>query len=194
MGNRLSRLYTRTGDKGTTGLGDGSRVPKSGPRIEAIGDIDELNSALGVVLAQTLPGDLRARLTPLQHRLFDAGGEISMPGTSLILAEDVEGLEEALDDLNQRVPPLREFIMPGGGSPAAAHCHMARAICRRAERTVVALNDAEPVNVQTMRFLNRLSDLLFVTARLLARAENGEEILWEPRHRGDGEAGNGDRA
>ena len=178
MGNRLSRIYTRTGDAGTTGLGDGSRVPKDHPRVEAYGCVDELNSAIGVVLA--VPGladDVLACLTEVQHDLFDLGGELCIPGHTMVTGEQVTRLEQTLDHHNAQLPSLKEFILPGGG-PAASACHLARTICRRAERRVVTLAEAETVNGEVPRYLNRLSDLLFVIARVLARAEKGQEVLW----------------
>lgn len=177
MGNRLSKIYTRTGDKGSTGLGDGSRVDKDNLRVEAYGTVDELNSAIGVVLAAKLPPRLRQCLTRAQHELFDLGGELCMPGTTLIPASFVDGLERDLDVFNADLPPLKEFILPGG-SEAAARCHLARTIARRAERRVVSLSRQETVNEATIRYLNRLSDLLFVIARVLARSEGGSEVLW----------------
>ena len=177
MGNRLSKIYTRTGDKGTTGLGDGSRVDKDSLRVEAYGTVDELNSALGLVLSADLPDAVRACLTRAQHELFDLGGELCMPGTTLIPDNYVEGLEQALDGFNDDLPPLKDFILPGG-SEAAARCHMARTIARRAERRVISLAHNETVNEATIRYLNRLSDLLFVIARVLARREGGTEVIW----------------
>jgi cob(I)alamin adenosyltransferase len=177
MGNRLSKIYTRTGDKGTTGLGDGSRVDKDSLRVEAYGTVDELNSALGLVLSADLPDEVRACLTRAQHELFDLGGELCMPGTTLIPDNYVEGLEQALDGFNDDLPPLKDFILPGG-SEAAARCHMARTIARRAERRVISLAHNETVNEATIRYLNRLSDLLFVIARVLARREGGTEVIW----------------
>lgn len=183
MGTRLSRIYTRTGDEGTTGLTDGTRVTKDDLIIEAMGSVDELNSAVGVVLTETIPDSVRAHLTPIQHRLFDAGGELSMPGTAMIQRQDVDDLEAALDELNEGLPPLQNFVMPGGTS-AAAHAHMARAICRRAERDTVALHrHGTALNSHTLHFLNRLSDLLFVICRQLARVDGGEEVQWAPRQR-----------
>ncbi len=185
MGNRLSRIYTRTGDDGTTGLGDGSRVPKDSLRVEAFGTVDELNSAVGVLLAMPdLPPGVGARLTEVQHELFDLGGELCIPGHRVITAEHVARLEHSLDELNDALPALKEFILPGGGRAAAA-CHMARSIARRAERRVWALSRAETVSPEGAKYLNRLSDLLFVLARVLARHERGAEVLW--RHdRGKG--------
>ncbi len=178
MGNRLSKIYTRTGDDGTTGLGDGSRVPKDGARVEAYGTVDELNSCIGVLLAITsLPDKVRACLTEVQHELFDMGGELCIPGHQAIVAPQVSRLEQELDEFNEALPPLKEFILPGGG-PGAAACHVARAVARRAERRVWTLAKAEAVGPEVMKYLNRLSDLLFVLARVLARHEQGTEVLW----------------
>jgi cob(I)alamin adenosyltransferase len=179
MGNRLSKIYTRTGDDGTTGLGDGSRVDKTHARIEAYGTVDEANSTIGVILGvPDLPAEIVAALTRIQHELFDLGGELAVPGYRAIKAEHVAALEECLDRLNQPLPPLKEFILPGGG-PAAAACHLARAITRRAERCAWTLAKQEPVAPEVTGYLNRLSDLLFVMARVLARHERGEEVLWK---------------
>lgn len=177
MGNRLSKIYTRTGDSGTTGLGDGTRVPKDDIRVEAYGTVDELNSALGMVLAQDVPADVREVLQEVQHELFDLGSELCMPGYSAIRDEQVTRLEQALDSLNENLPALKEFILPGGGVAAAA-CHLARTVCRRAERRVFTLARDENVREELLRYLNRLSDLLFVVARVLARHETGQEVLW----------------
>jgi cob(I)alamin adenosyltransferase len=179
MGHRLSKIYTRTGDDGTTGLGDGSRVPKTHPRIEAAGTIDEANSAVGMVLAAAvLPDRAQQLLTRVQHELFDLGGELAVPGYRIISAAHVARLEEQLDQLNQNLPPLKEFILPGGG-PATAACHLARAITRRAERCAWALAQTEAVAPELLCYLNRLSDLLFVMARVLVRHERGTEVLWQ---------------
>ena len=185
MGNRLSKIYTRTGDDGTTGLGDGTRVPKDSVRVEAYGTVDELNSAVGVLLAVPgLPPAISACLTEVQQQLFDLGGELCIPGHRAVSASQVTQLEEALDAFNDPLPPLKEFILPGGG-PAAAACHLARTIARRAERRVWTLARAEAVSPEVAKYLNRLSDLLFVLARVLARHESGAEVLW--RHeRGKG--------
>ncbi len=184
MGNRLSKIYTRTGDDGTTGLGDGSRVAKDDARVEAYGCVDETNSAIGLVLAvPDLPADVFERLIAVQHELFDLGGELCIPGHRAIEASHVAGLEDALDAFNDLLPPLKEFILPGGG-PAAAACHLARAICRRAERRAWTLARSETVAPEALRYLNRLSDLLFVIARVLARHESGSEVLWKHVRRG----------
>jgi cob(I)alamin adenosyltransferase len=178
MGNRLSKIYTRTGDDGTTGLGDGSRVAKDDARVEAYGTVDELNSAVGMILSvPQLPAGIGALLTEVQHDLFDLGGELCIPGSRAIKAEQVTMLEESLDGLNDALPALKEFILPGGG-PAAAACHLARTIARRAERRVWSLAKQEAVSADVTNYLNRLSDLLFVIARVLARHESGAELLW----------------
>jgi cob(I)alamin adenosyltransferase len=177
MGHRLSKIYTRTGDKGVTGLGDGSRVDKDSLRVEAYGTVDELNSAVGFVLSADLPADVRDSLTRIQHELFDLGGELCMPGTTLIPDRYVDTLEKDLDRFNEDLPPLKDFILPGG-SEAASRCHLARTVARRAERRVVSLARDEAVNDATIRYLNRLSDLLFVVARVLARRDGGSEVLW----------------
>lgn len=179
MGKRLSKIYTRTGDDGTTGLGDGSRVDKDDPRVEAYGTVDEANSAIGAVLAaRTVRDDVRACLTEVQHDLFELGGELCIPGHRAVEAAFVTRLERELDRLNADLPPLADFILPGGG-PAAAACHVARTVVRRAERRVRSLAKREAVRDEVLRYLNRLSDLLFVIARVLARAETGQEIIWD---------------
>ena len=177
MGNRLSKIYTRTGDKGTTGLGDGSRVDKDSLRVETFGTVDELNSYVGLVLTAELDDAIRACLTRTQHELFDLGGELCMPGYTLIPETCVDQLETDLDQFNEDLPALKDFILPGG-SEAAARCHLARTVCRRAERLMVSLAKVEDINEASLRYLNRLSDLLFVIARVLARANGGEEVLW----------------
>lgn len=184
MGNRLSKIYTRTGDDGTTGLGDGSRVGKDSARVDAYGTVDEANSAIGVVLAvANVPQDIRALLTTVQHQMFDLGGELCIPGHAAITAADVDALEAQLDHYNDPLPALKDFILPAGGE-AAARCHLARTIVRRAEREAVALSRQEAVRPEAIRYLNRLSDLLFVLARVLARADGHGEVLWnhERRH------------
>ena len=177
MGNRLSRIYTRTGDDGTTGLADGSRLAKDSPRVASMGDLDELNANLGVLLANSLPDTIHETLIDAQHALFDIGAELAIPTASIIDDARVEALEAALDAINAGLPPLKEFILPGGGAGAGA-AHVARAVCRRAERGIVALAREEPVNDASRRYVNRLSDYLFVAARILARAGSGE-IYWK---------------
>jgi cob(I)alamin adenosyltransferase len=180
MGNRLTKICTRTGDNGTTGLGDGSRTDKDDPRIEAIGAIDELNSALGLLLSHELPGNMQERLSRVQHRLFDVGGELCLPGQPArhaVNTEQIGELEAALEELNADLPPLREFILPGG-SPAAATCHLARTICRRAERRLVSLGKVEYLNPAGIMYLNRLSDLLFVMSRQLNRLAGKTDVYW----------------
>jgi cob(I)alamin adenosyltransferase len=177
MGHRLSKITTRTGDAGETGLGDGSRESKDSPRVRALGDIDELNSALGVLLAEELPPELRAVLGEIQHDLFDLGGELSIPGHALLGDAHVALLEERLEAWNAGLPPLKEFILPGG-TRAAAGAHLARTVCRRAERSVVALGQKDKVGVHARRYLNRLSDLLFVAARVLNRHAGRGDVQW----------------
>ncbi|MFZ1390126.1 MAG: cob(I)yrinic acid a,c-diamide adenosyltransferase, partial [Dokdonella sp.] len=167
MGNRLSKIYTRTGDDGSTGLGDGSRVGKDSLRVTAYGTVDELNSAIGVVLACDVPDAVRDSLIRIQHELFNLGGELCIPGMALVHDGDIDQLERELDGFNDDLPVLKEFILPGGGM-AAAQCHVARTIARRAEREVITLARAETVRAEAIRYLNRLSDLLFVIARVLA--------------------------
>lgn len=178
MGNRLSKIYTRTGDDGTTGLGDGSRVAKDSARVEAFGTVDEANSAIGIVLAAAVPDTVRACLTNVQHDLFELGGELCIPGHSAVSEAYIDRLEHDLDGFNADLPRLKEFILPGGGQSAAA-CHLARAIVRRAERRVLSLAGVEDVRAEVVKYLNRLSDLLFVIARVLAREESGQEVLWD---------------
>jgi len=177
MGNRLTKIYTRTGDKGTTGMADGSRIEKDSARIEAIGTVDELNSTIGILLTHDLPDNIQDCLINVQHDLFDLGGELSMPDMTIISPEHTKRLELNLDEQNSHLPPLKDFILPGGNS-AAASCHLARSICRRAERRVVSLSAHEELNNEIIIYLNRLSDLLFVTARTLARLDGGTEVLW----------------
>jgi cob(I)alamin adenosyltransferase len=178
MGNRLSKIYTRTGDDGTTGLGDGNRVRKDHARVEAYGTVDEANSAIGVILAVPgVPAEVARCLTEIQHDLFDLGGELCIPGMQVIKDAQITQLETVLDRFNDPLPALKDFILPGGG-PAAAACHVARCVVRRAERRVWTLAETEQVNGEVPRYLNRLSDLLFVIARVLARHENGTEVLW----------------
>ncbi len=178
MANRLSKIYTRTGDDGTTGLGDGSRTPKDSVRVEAYGTVDEANSAIGIVLAASaVPTEVRRCLVDVQHDLFELGGELCIPGHSAVTDTFIERLETDLDAFNHDLPSLKEFILPGG-SQAAAACHLARTIVRRAERRVYTLANVDDVRPEVVKYLNRLSDLLFVVARVLARAESGEEVLW----------------
>lgn len=179
MGHRLSKITTRTGDKGTTGLGDGSRVDKDNNRIEAIGAVDEVNSFLGLLLANSLPDSIRNMLADIQHDLFDLGGSLSIPGNEKITNNQITQLETVLDELNAGLSPLKEFILPGG-SAAAAACHLARTVCRRAERRTVSLSKEEPVSENTLKYLNRLSDLLFVLARQLNKEAGQADILWQP--------------
>jgi len=179
MGKRLSKIYTKTGDDGTTGLGDGSRIDKDSLRVEAYGTVDEANSAIGVVLAgDSIPDDIRSYLIDVQHDLFELGGELCIPGHEAIQAEFVTRLEQQLDDLNADLPALKDFILPGGSSNASA-CHLARTIVRRAERRVATLAREEIVRRECLVYLNRLSDLLFVVARVLARVDGGSEVLWD---------------
>lgn len=182
MGHRLSKIYTRTGDDGSTGLGDGTRVGKDSLRVHAYGTVDELNSALGVVLAQPLPEPVHECLIEVQHALFDLGGELCIPTSALVQAADVTHLERRLDAFNAGLPPLKDFILPGGGM-AAASCHVARTVCRRAEREVVALSRQDGVRPEAVAYLNRLSDLLFVLARVLARESGHGEVLWRHERR-----------
>ncbi|WP_166264864.1 cob(I)yrinic acid a,c-diamide adenosyltransferase [Marinobacter caseinilyticus] len=179
MGHRLSKIYTKTGDDGSTGLADGSRIAKSAQRVDAMGSADELNCQIGVLIEHL---DSKDELVPIlrriQHHLFDLGGEFAIPGTSVIDDTHIQWLEQTLDAYNEALPPLKNFILPGG-SMTAAHCHMARAVCRRAERVVVALSHEDSINSSGRQYLNRLSDLLFVFARVLARREGAQEVLWE---------------
>ncbi len=178
MGNRLTRIYTRTGDDGTTGLGTGDRVLKYDARVEAFGTVDELNCAIGVLIAEGgLPANVATCLANIQHELFELGSELCIPGRVVLKGAAVDQLEKQLDEFNRPLPALTEFILPGGAKAAAA-CHLARAICRRAERRTCLLASKETVNEVSLRYLNRLSDLLFVISRVLCRHENGEEILW----------------
>ncbi len=177
MGHRLSKIVTRTGDAGTTGLGDGSRVAKDSPRIGAIGDVDELNSTLGVLLTEPLPGEIAALLIEVQHDLFDLGGELSIPGHAAIGDAHVARLEAAIERHNAALGPLKDFVLPGG-TRAAALAHVGRTVCRRTERSVIALGQSEDVSRFTRIYLNRLSDLLFVLARALNRAARHPDVLW----------------
>mgnify|MGYP001080202168 CR=1 FL=1 len=178
MGHRLSQIATRTGDDGTTGLGDGSRTTKDSLRVQAMGEVDELNSAIGVLAAEALPDEVRADLLDIQHDLFDLGGEMAIPGSALLSEKSVAGLEQAIDRCNETLGPLKEFILPGG-TRAAALAHLARAVCRRAERRLVALAAAEAVSETGRKYVNRLSDLLFVLGRTLNRAGGRGDVLWQ---------------
>ena len=178
MGHRLSKITTRTGDGGETGLGDGSRVRKDSPRVAALGEIDELNSALGVLLAEPLPDEIRAGLESIQHDLFDLGGDVSIPGRATMTHAQVERLETQVEEMNAALPRLKEFILPGG-TRAAGLAHLARAVCRRAERSLVALSATEKVADVGRTYLNRLSDLLFVLGRVLNREGGRSDVLWQ---------------
>ncbi|MGH8372570.1 MAG: cob(I)yrinic acid a,c-diamide adenosyltransferase [Gammaproteobacteria bacterium] len=182
MGNRLSKIYTRTGDDGSTGLGDGTRVPKDGARVEAYGTVDELNSVIGMLLAEKLLPLVGESLTRIQHELFDLGSELCVPGYTAITADHIAWLEQTLDRFNADLPALKEFILPGG-SRAAAICHLARTVCRRAERRSLTLHRESVLNSEVLRYLNRLSDLLFVLARVIVRADGGSEVLWKHERR-----------
>jgi cob(I)alamin adenosyltransferase len=180
MGHRLSKITTRTGDGGETGLGDGSRARKDSPRIVALGEIDELNSAIGVLAAEPMPEKIQGILESIQHDLFDLGGDVSIPGRATMTGAEVRRLEMLLDELNSALPRLKEFILPGG-TRAAGLAHLARTVCRRAERSIVALSHAEKVGDAARIYLNRLSDLLFVLARVLNRESGRGDVLWRQR-------------
>ncbi|MGE5768911.1 MAG: cob(I)yrinic acid a,c-diamide adenosyltransferase [Betaproteobacteria bacterium] len=177
-GNRLSKIVTKTGDAGTTGLGDGSRTTKDSLRIDAIGEVDELNSNIGLLLCEELPARVRAALLDIQHDLFDLGGELCLPGMEIIKDAQVARLETLAEEFNRDLPMLKEFILPGGTRPAAI-AHVCRTICRRAERSMVRLHNAEPLSDAARRFINRLSDLLFILGRLLNRAGGRGDVLWQ---------------
>jgi len=177
MANRLSKIYTKTGDTGTTGLGDGSRVNKDSLRIDAMGDVDELNAVIGILLTEPLPEVIRNTLDDVQHDLFDVGGEICIPGYTMLKLDRVTALEKVLDDLNEPLQALKEFILPGG-SRASAYCHLARTVCRRAERSMIKLNRDETVTVISLQYINRLSDLLFVMCRSINNGANVPDVLW----------------
>jgi cob(I)alamin adenosyltransferase len=178
MGNRLSKIYTRTGDDGTTGLGDGSRINKDSLRVEAMGDVDELNAVIGVLLTEPLSELMQKTLVRVQHDLFDLGGEICIPGHAMVKPERVDALEDVLDELNDRLTPLKEFILPGG-TRAAAYCHLARTVCRRAERQLIRLSREEVVTEASLKYLNRLSDLLFVMCRAINKEAGRPDVLWQ---------------
>lgn len=179
MTDRLTHITTRTGDGGETGLADGSRVSKTDPRIHALGDVDELNSQLGVMLTHDMPEDIRRLLSQVQNDLFDLGSELAIPGSSLLKPEHVGRLDDAISSYNALLPPLREFVLPGG-TPAAAHCHVARTVCRRAERALVALDHASITTDNPRLYLNRLSDLLFILSRCLNRMAGVPDVTWQP--------------
>lgn len=184
MANRLSKIVTRTGDDGTTGLASGDRIAKDQPRIGAIGDVDELNSTIGLLLSEPLPTPVRDALAGVQHDLFDLGGELSLPGHALMSESHLARIDELIEQFNTSLPPLREFILPGGNR-AASLAHVARTVCRRAERSLVTLGQNEKLQPLPVQFLNRLSDLLFVLARVLNRADGGSDVLWQQgRNRG----------
>ncbi len=178
MGNRLSKIATRTGDNGTTGLGDGSRVDKDGLRVHAMGDVDELNSHVGLLLCEPLPDALREELVTIQHDLFDMGGELCIPGFTMITESHVTRLDALLEKYNADLPPLADFILPAG-SRAAAQAHVCRTVCRRAERAIVTLGKLETLNDYPRQYMNRLSDLLFVLSRVLNRHAGGSDVLWQ---------------
>ena len=178
MGNRLSKIYTRTGDQGTTGLGDGTRIDKDSLRVEAMGTVDELNAVIGLLLTEPLSEPIRMALTRVQHDLFDLGGEICIPGHAMLKHERVDALESVLDDLNDKLEPLKEFILPGG-TRAAAYCHLARTVCRRAERQLVRLDRNAAVTPASLKYLNRLSDLLFVMCRAINKNDGTPDVLWQ---------------
>ena len=178
MANRLSKIYTRTGDNGTTGLGDGTRVAKDSLRIDAMGDVDELNSVIGLMLTETVPDILVDTLTQIQHDLFNLGGEICIPDYVILQQANIDNLEEAIDTLNDELAPLKEFILPGG-TKAAAFCHLARTVCRRAERKLITLARNEKVTDISLKYLNRLSDLLFVLCRIINKEAGVPDVLWQ---------------
>jgi cob(I)alamin adenosyltransferase len=182
MANRLSKIYTKTGDAGTTGLGDGTRVAKDSLRVAAMGDVDELNSIIGLMLTEPTSTEINKVLTRIQHDLFDMGGEICMPGYAMIKQERVTALENTLDKWNDTLTPLKEFILPGG-SRAAAYCHLARTVCRRAERTMTTLNNQEKITEISLQYINRLSDLLFVLCRILNKEAGMPDVLWQNNHK-----------
>jgi len=179
MAKRLTKIVTRTGDDGTTGLGDGTRVGKDSARIEVLGNLDELNSAIGCVLAEEIPEGVRDALAPVQNDLFDLGGEVCIPGRSALWNAHVERLESRIESLREPLPALRDFVFPGG-SRAGAMCHLARAVCRRAERSLVALRSQEAASELSVKYLNRLSDLLFLAARTINAASRSPETIWQP--------------
>ncbi|HQN65687.1 MAG TPA: cob(I)yrinic acid a,c-diamide adenosyltransferase [Methylophilus sp.] len=180
MGNRLSKIYTRTGDDGTTGLGDGTRIAKNSLRVEALGDVDELNAVIGLLQTEPFETNIHKVLEAIQHDLFDMGGELCMPGHSLLKQERITALEHQLDAWNDQLEPLKEFILPGG-SRAAGYCHLARTVCRRAERTIYALHAQESLHENVLQYINRLSDLLFVLCRVLNKRAGVDDVFWQHR-------------
>ncbi len=181
MGNRLSKIYTRTGDDGTTGLGDGSRINKDSLRVDAMGDVDELNSVIGIMLTENMPDTLVSALIQIQHDLFNVGGEICIPGYVILQKVRIDDLEKMIDTLNDDLTPLKEFILPGGAK-AAAYCHLARTVCRRAERKLIELHRNEKVTDISLQYLNRLSDLLFVMCRSINKQAGVSDVLWKNEH------------
>ncbi|MDH5232251.1 MAG: cob(I)yrinic acid a,c-diamide adenosyltransferase [Gammaproteobacteria bacterium] len=177
MGNRLSKIVTKTGDSGTTGLASGERVSKASARIHALGEIDELNSCIGLLLTQSMDAPVRDYLIALQHDLFELGAELSIPGAEKVNQVMLNSLEQTTEELNQQLLPLREFILPGG-SQAAAFCHLARSVCRRTERALVQLNEVDAQNPRALAYINRLSDYLFVLARHLNKFNQQDDTLW----------------
>ena len=182
MANRLSKIYTRTGDDGTTGLGDGTRVAKDSLRVDAMGDVDELNSVIGLLLTESVPDILLDLLTQVQHDLFNLGGEICIPDYIILQQANIDNLEQAIDTLNEQLAPLKEFILPGG-TKAAAYCHLARTVCRRAERKLITLARDEKVTAISLKYLNRLSDLLFVLCRVINKEAGVPDVLWNNTHK-----------
>ncbi len=180
MSNRLTQIATRTGDDGTTGLGDNTRVPKDNLRVCAMGDVDELNSHIGLLLCEDMPGDVRELLVQVQHQLFNLGGELSIPGFELLQAQAIARLDQALEAYNAQLPRLQEFILPAG-TRAASLAHVCRTVARRAERAVVALGAAQTLRPAPQQYLNRLSDLLFVLARVLNRMNGGDDVYWNSK-------------
>jgi cob(I)alamin adenosyltransferase len=183
MANRLTKIVTKTGDDGTTGLGDGTRTGKDAPRVEVMGNLDELNSAIGCVLAERLPSEVATALTSVQNDLFDLGGEICIPGRSALWDAHLEEIDRRIESLREPLPTLQDFVLPGG-SRAGAACHLARAVCRRAERSLVALGRIERVSQLSIQYLNRLSDLLFLAARSINAASSAAETIWKPGREG----------
>lgn len=187
MGNRLTKIYTRTGDKGDTGLADGSRISKDHALVQAMGDVDELNSLLGLLRSKATQAENVSLLDSIQNKLFDLGAELSMPEYTAITLDDVDWLEQQLDAMNHDLPPLKEFILPGGDEVVSV-CHVCRSVCRRAERSLVSLNRESEIRAELLVYINRLSDLLFVLARAIAKQSGVAEIYWQSSRLGDGEA------